>query len=405
MKITIVPNPVLIKELRGHLRGPRAYLFLTGTLVLLGGVSYGFYRLALFSAQASFGSVLPGAVIGQSTFIGLMFLALVVICVLAPSLTAGAISGEYERKTMDLLLATPLSPFSILFGKLAAALSYIVLVLVASIPLVSLAFVFGGVTLSDLLGALVVLFLFAVAFCMIALFLSALFRRSAAALIVSYVLLGLFVFGTVFVYAVTAVIQERQPPNWILALNPFSAFSSALVQLSAPGLYDRPSPLNSGSSPSGLVSLLWVASGGSIDSRFPLTTPLWYYTTGIYGWLTVVLFLLSAQLLKPVRRMRVRTWAAIGVFCLASIAAPPIIYGTFAPERLLSESDVPPTPTPVFLQPRMAPPPVPPRKVIVPVATLTPVPTWPPENESASPIATTVIIRTATPAPTATPGN
>ena len=32
MRVQLSPNPVLIKELRGRMRGPRAYILLTATL-------------------------------------------------------------------------------------------------------------------------------------------------------------------------------------------------------------------------------------------------------------------------------------------------------------------------------------------------------------------------------------
>lgn len=331
MKIQIALNPVLVKEMRGRMRGPRAYVFLTATLALLGLVSYGLYRLAAFSIQ-TFGGGSPGALIGQSVFTGLIFLALIVICAIAPAATAGAISGEYERKTFDLLAATPLRPASILFGKLAAALSYVVLILLAAIPLVSLSFVFGGVATIDMLQTFLLLLGFALTYSVIGLFFSVLFRRTGFAVVASYLVLLLFVFGTVFVYAVVGVMRQQQPPNWMLALNPFSAMASALVPAN---------PSSTMFSSSGLITpLLFLFGGGNINfnSNMVAQRPLWQYTIGIYAWLAIVLYLVSTQLVKPVQRfrLRVRAWEIILLVTLVPILLLPVVYGPVTPDRILA---------------------------------------------------------------------
>jgi ABC-type transport system involved in multi-copper enzyme maturation permease subunit len=334
MKLQVSLNPVLIKELRGRMRGPRAYVFLAGTLALLGWVSYGLYRLALFGAQ-SFGGGPAGAIIGQSVFVGLIFVALLAICAIAPALTAGAISGEHERKTIDMLMATPLRPSSVLFGKLAVSLSYAALILIAAIPLVSLSYVFGGVATVDMLQSLLLLLGFALTFSTIGLFFSALLRRTGLAVVASYFVLALFVIGTVFSYGVIAVVRQQPPPAWLLALNPFSAMASALVSPASLNIFS----FGGGAFSGPLFGLLWLIAGGSVDpSTFAASRPLWHYTVGIYAWLTVVLYLVSTQLIKPARRFRLRPrqWVMIVLFVIASILAALVIYGPLTPDRIVA---------------------------------------------------------------------
>ncbi|HLF25000.1 MAG TPA: ABC transporter permease [Anaerolineae bacterium] len=337
MKLQVSLNPVLVKELRGRMRGPRAYLFLAAILSLLAVLSYGLYRLAILSVQ-SFGGGPAGATIGQSVFIGLVFLALIVICAVAPSLTASAISGEYERKTFDLLAATPLRPASLLFGKLAVSLSYVALILLAAVPLVSLSYVFGGVATIDMLQVLLLLLGFALTFSAIGLFFSALFRRTTPAVLASYIVLALFVIGGLFVYPLIGAIRQNQqpPPTWLLALNPFSALASALVNPAVSGgLGVGVAPMFSGP----LYGLLWFFSGFSFDpSTMNLSRPLWHYTVGLYAWLTIALYLAGTQLVKPVRRFRLsrRGWLGAALFLVASIGAALMIYGPLTPDRILA---------------------------------------------------------------------
>ncbi|MBN1888283.1 MAG: ABC transporter permease subunit [Thermoflexales bacterium] len=326
MKLSLSPNPVLIKELRGRMRGARAYLFLTATLALFGVTGYGMYRITQLASQSMGMGGQQSAVIGQSVFTGLVFLALGVICFITPALTAGAVSGEHERQTFDLLMATPLHPASVLFGKLVASLGYVVLLILAAVPLVSLSFVFGGVATIDMIQSLLLLVGFTLTFGVIGLFFSTLLRRTALATVLSYIVLAIFVAGTLFVYIVVGAIRQQQPPAWILALNPFSALASALV---GPG----GSP-NVFSSMSGIVMpVLWLLGGGRFDTAVVASVPLWRYTVGIYAWLTVVLYAASTQLIKPVHRFRWgwRGWAGVASFGLVSIVAALAVYGPLTP--------------------------------------------------------------------------
>ena len=63
---------------------------------------------------------------------------------MAPTFAAGSITGEKERKTYEMLLASPLEPMTILVGKLLSSLSYLILLILSSAPLVILCFLLGG---------------------------------------------------------------------------------------------------------------------------------------------------------------------------------------------------------------------------------------------------------------------
>ncbi len=326
MKRSLSLNPVLVKEMRSRMRGPRAFLFLTGILALFGVVTYGLYRMVR-PAVASSDSMSAGAQIGQGLFTGLVFLSTFVICVTAPSLTANAVSGEHERKTFDLLMATPLRPSSVLRGKLMAALSFVALILAAVVPLISLSYLFGGVTPTDMLLAFSLLLIFAVTFGVIGLFFSALFRRTGWAVGASYLVLALFVLGTIFAYSVIGVMRGEPPPIWLLGLNPFSAMASALdhnvVPAGIPGLLVR--------------GLAWAIGGAGFNLYLVADRPLWQFTVGLYAWLTVVLYVVATQLIKPVRRFQPRAqWGVtIALLFVISVIAPPVIYGPLTFDRIL----------------------------------------------------------------------
>ena len=113
-----------------------------------------------------------------------------------PAITAGSISGERERQTLDLMLSTKMTPIQIVMGKLAASLSTMGLLIVSSFPILALVFVYGGVTMKDM-GMLLVCFVAAALFVgSLGVCCSALFRKSTLSTVVAYGVMGGIVAGT-----------------------------------------------------------------------------------------------------------------------------------------------------------------------------------------------------------------
>jgi ABC-2 type transport system permease protein len=178
-------NPVVLKELRGRMRGPRAFAVLTTYLLLMSG----FVTLLYVVYIASTSNVYSGAnsqLIGKFVFGAVVGIELLLVCFIAPAFTAGAISGERERQTYDLLRTTLLTSQALVYGKLVSAMSYIVLLLVAALPLQSLAFLLGGVALEEVLIATVLLLGTAFLFSASGIFFSSFMRRTLASTVLTY---------------------------------------------------------------------------------------------------------------------------------------------------------------------------------------------------------------------------
>ncbi|MEP7379772.1 MAG: ABC transporter permease subunit, partial [Chloroflexota bacterium] len=183
-------------------------------------------------------------------FGGLLILETLLVLVLAPAFTTGAISLEREKQTLDLLVTTPLSTLGMVIGKLFSALVYVFLLIIASIPLASLVFVFGAVGPDDLVRAY--LFLFALAFGMgaLGLFVSALVRRTQTATVFTFVLVLVLSIGTAAAHQFWQVAarstsqssgllltsRSGRAPEALLWLNPFVA-DLDMVCATAPDTY------------------------------------------------------------------------------------------------------------------------------------------------------------------------
>lgn len=330
------------------MRGGRAFAILTAFLLVLSFVSYGMYRVVgAYMAYNPTG--LMSAAIGQGLFAGLAFFELFLVLFITPALTAGTISGERENLTYEMLVATPLKPRTILWGKLISALSYALVLIFAAIPLASLVFIFGGVAPADTLKALLVLVATAVTFGVVGLFFSSLAGRTARATVLGYSFLLLVTIGTLFIYVLWGVIRNAPPPRAILFLNPFSGMASVLAE---------GTPQGNGFFSIGIPFSLLAGDPRVFfgDPPAPVVIrPTWHFTLALYAALSATLYLASTQLVKPVRRWRIgRLGAAtvVGLLLLFGIGG----YVLFKPLASEAERLGIPTPAPLIEVPRPVPP-------------------------------------------------
>src|SRR3972149_61461 len=150
-------NPVLQRELLVTLRMKRAFVLLLAYVSLLGLIVYLAWppaeRLDLRSpAEAQ--QLFDIFFLGQFALVALM----------APSFAAGSITGEKERRTYQMLLASPLPPTAVVLGKLLSSLCYLCLLIVSSLPLVMLCLLMGGIDTGEVVVVYVVLLLEATVF-------------------------------------------------------------------------------------------------------------------------------------------------------------------------------------------------------------------------------------------------
>ncbi len=183
---SIRSNPVILKEMRSRMRGWRAMVGLTAFLILIGGTVG-----MIYLGYSQYGSTLQGVNtrknIGQSIFYTIYLIQLFIVILTSPGLTAGAIASEREQQTYDLLRTTLLSARSLVIGKLFAAVSFVLLLFLSSLPLQGIGFIFGGVGFGELLLGFWILVLTALAFGAIGLFFSSIVKRARIATVLSQI--------------------------------------------------------------------------------------------------------------------------------------------------------------------------------------------------------------------------
>ncbi len=133
-----------------------------------------------------------------------------IVALIVPILTASSISGEKERQTFDIMLTTSMSPFAIVMGKVTSAVMRIMFYVVASLPIMALSFVVGGVKWRYLLYYILTIILLSLFSGSIGILSSALCRRSITAVILSFCFYGLVFGGTFVPLIIEAIMAATQ---------------------------------------------------------------------------------------------------------------------------------------------------------------------------------------------------
>lgn len=232
----ITVNPVLRREMVERVRGGRTFVILTLYLGLLSVVLYATYEVGRQNDDPT-----ESALLGRTMFEWLLFFMLLLVLFMVPGLAAGAVAGERERQTLVPLQVTLLSPRQILTGKIGAAVAFLLLLVVATLPLLSVSYLIGGVTFGEVLGGLVaVVYLGLVLGCLTAT-ISAFARRVQGATVLAYGLVLLLVLGTLAVWGGAMMVDESRgidegnPPSWLLLANPLATVSGVVSDGSAEG--------------------------------------------------------------------------------------------------------------------------------------------------------------------------
>lgn len=178
----------------------RAYTFFLVLEFLGFGVYYAFIAYQL---QAS-GTAFPGTAIGAFVDDLLTFYLaqhFVLLFLITPACTAGAISDDKTRGILELLLSARLTPWEIISGKLFGRLTQVGRLTLAALPLLALLAGFGGLGAEVFLVAFLLTAALLFALGSVSLLASVWSRRSRDALLYIYVLILVLAVGTPYVSA------------------------------------------------------------------------------------------------------------------------------------------------------------------------------------------------------------
>lgn len=178
-------NPILRKELRLGSRSIRLPL------------SVMFYDivLAIVAVIAILVTALANSSDGGADFSGFLYIFQIIgwiqmgiTLLIVPILTAGSISGEREKQTLEIMLTTPEKPLAIIWGKLMASLSNYLIFIISSVPIMAIAFVLGGLNWFALLGYIFMMVVTAIFIGSLGIFCSSAFKKTIVSIVMTFLL-------------------------------------------------------------------------------------------------------------------------------------------------------------------------------------------------------------------------
>lgn len=280
-------NPVLLREINTMFRSYKAF------------IAMGIYGLAVFgitilmlvgNVYSNYNSFNPKNII--NTFCIVVTLQTLVLFLVVPGISSGAISGERERQTLDLMLLTKMTPFTIVFGKLLSSLLFISIMVFIAMPVYGIFFYYGSISLFDLLVAFLFDFSYAMVLGAMSILFSAIFKKTVTATVLSYVVL-------IFYPSISAIIMSiifglfnynhsiNEIPYllscFLVSTNPIAAFTSLM------------------SSFVGSYSIEQAFSYGLTNSNF-MFVKVWYISIILNVALSFILLKLSAYIINPIKK-------------------------------------------------------------------------------------------------------
>lgn len=230
-------NPVLNKEFKLRFRSPKSFFGILFYLLILGLLVFGFMYLQQRNTYGNF--YRPDQ--SREMFMMLSFLQLALICFITPGLTAGVISSERERQTLNIMLTTSQSSASIILSKLVSSLSYLLLLIVASLPLYCIVFLFGGISPSQVLLMLGFYIFTMFVFGSLGVMFSTLIRKTIVSMVTTYGVMAFLTGGTGFMFLVSQNLFYSQQsstniiPYLIVMPNPLLSF----LMIMEPNLHEE----------------------------------------------------------------------------------------------------------------------------------------------------------------------
>lgn len=289
-------NPVYGKEIKLRVRSVRfALTILLFNLALIAIALFGFE--IFFNVNINSRIDYSGAVV---VYFILISLEAAMVAFLVPVFTAGSIAGEREKQTLEILLTTVLKPMQIVIGKLMSSISMVLLLVFSSLPVISIVFTIGGVNMTNLLQFVLIIIVISLYVGSIGMCASALLKKAVPATVLSFGILiiicgltvvAVFVANTsanMYYYntnSQTGIYPDVTWAGYLLLLNPaFTVLEMIISQYTSENL----------------IAELASGLNGTMPSIF---MNHWFECSIVVQLvLTVVLLILAARFLDPLRR-------------------------------------------------------------------------------------------------------
>lgn len=184
LSLDFLAGPIFGKELRVLSRRGRHY-WLRGLHIALLSFFVVITWINVVDWVAGPNSVYRMSDAGKTIITTIVWFQFVTLQLVAVAMMSTAVSEEVHHRTLGVLLTTPITRWQIVGGKMLARLVQLVLLLLISLPLLSLVRVFGGVPIGYVLGSACMTITAGLFVGAVAIFYSTLFRKAYASFLLT----------------------------------------------------------------------------------------------------------------------------------------------------------------------------------------------------------------------------
>jgi ABC-2 type transport system permease protein len=267
-------NPVMEKEFRLRMRTLRSPISIFMYLFAIGLLALGF-------AYVSMGSV-TGSLNSDSSMQLFYFLSCVQLGLISftiPGLTAGVISGEREKQTLNILLTTQQSSSTIILSKLFSSISFMLLTVLATMPLYSIVFLYGGVSPWEVFSVFIFYIFVMLLLGAVGIFFSTIFKKTVVSVIATYGFV-LFIYGftamaALFFGEFIRGSSGNDLMGYLMSVNPMAVLLSMMLPEVSQSIFQGHTTLQ-----------------------------MWHVFVIVYSLIIVGVLLLSIRYLRPIMRRR-----------------------------------------------------------------------------------------------------
>ncbi|MBI1824871.1 MAG: ABC transporter permease subunit [Planctomycetes bacterium] len=232
-------NPILVRVVNGSSRRVRhlwlRVIYLSSLLAVV--------LFSLLSSGGQHSSLTDLAKSASQTFAWASTAQLMLMCFLAPVFTASAITQERDAQTFNILLSTPLSNAQIVLGSLMSRLYFVIMLLVAGLPIFLMTMVYGGVTTRQIIESFALSGSTAILTGALAIFIAMVGVGTRRTIFSFYLLIALYLLTFYLLGQWSKTWVDGSPPNvagtkmsWLAPLHPFLALEVAINRVHAPTL-------------------------------------------------------------------------------------------------------------------------------------------------------------------------
>ncbi|MBP5494025.1 MAG: ABC transporter permease [Lachnospiraceae bacterium] len=181
-------NAVLYKEMTIDMKRPKIMIIMLLINLFLVPISFGFFLGIMFSSVEATCSYRVLA----WYLIAMVFVESTLLLFLTPAITAGSISLEKERQTLDVLLTTRMTPWEIIKGKYGSDFIFLSLMVISTFPLLAIVFIYGGISFFQLLYIGLALLVFIGFISCFGIFFSTLTKNTIVSVILTYLFIMIY---------------------------------------------------------------------------------------------------------------------------------------------------------------------------------------------------------------------